>query len=132
MRLERDRNFNGTQRDVVRDCRSFQVTAMVADGSFVSFRRARSACSRMRSVRGSLCRGDAAPAHSQAQCRIFHQYLVEIFTPQVVVAGAGTHFDGAFENLDDGHVERSAAEIENQELRIPGALGRCRQSSFIP
>jgi len=43
------------------------------------------------------------------------QGFVEILAAEAVVAGRRANLDHAFEHLDDGYVERPAAEIEHQE-----------------
>ena len=49
---------------------------------------------------------------------VIRQLLVEVVTAEPVVSGSGKHLDDAVANLDDGHVERAAAEIVNHDFLL--------------
>ena len=48
--------------------------------------------------------------------QVFRHALVEVVAAQVVVAGGREHLDDAVADLDDGHVERAAAQVVDHHL----------------
>ena len=57
------------------------------------------------------------------------ELLVKVIAAEVSVTVRGEHFEHAVGNVQDGHIERSAAEIEHSDLRIGLLLktvGECR------
>ena len=81
--------------------------------------------------RGILCQVDAVRL-AELCYRIFHDALVKIVTAQMSVAAGGQHGKGTVLDLDDGHVERAAAQVVDQDLLgslVIQAIGhsRCRR-----
>lgn len=46
------------------------------------------------------------------------QHFVEVLAAKARVARSGPHLDHAFENLQDGDVERASAQVEHEEARL--------------
>ncbi len=76
-----------------------------------------------------------APFRVDARAGDFDDRVVEILATEPVVAGRGANLDHAVENLDDRHVERAAAEIEDQErlllLAALDAIGQRGGGRFV-
>ena len=66
--------------------------------------------------------------------KVLRQGIVEVLATEKVVAGAGAYFHHAFEQLEDGHVEGAAAQVEDQDgglVLLVQAVGQCRGGGFV-
>ena len=48
----------------------------------------------------------------------FDDALIEVVAAQTGVAGGGQNFDDAVADLEDGHIERAAAEVVDHDLLL--------------
>ena len=53
--------------------------------------------------------------------------LVEVVAAEVVVTGGGLHLEDAVSELEDGHVERTATEVEDEHLLLALLLDAVRE-----
>ena len=63
-----------------------------------------------------------------------HDALVEVVAAQAVVAGGGQHLDDAVVNVQDGHIERAAAQVVHHDLLallLVHAVGQGRGGGLV-